>query len=267
VRPRLDAKDAADTVREWLAKCLGNHLDCASADAGDPLQFPARLLDIGTKTSDPSRVVTMQPEQAVKYVALSYCWGTTQFIKLDSATMETLRHGVNRHDFPKTWQDAIDITFELGLRYVWIDALCILQDSPDDWASESSKMGQIYQKAFIVISADKAVESNAGFLDGMFDVPPPSRTVDLPLELRPDQPDLTLTVCKQTEGGFKDRIHDMFWASDRGSPGNAEEGEREEERKNPTSPLRGTVSSILASRKATSLPFGALVQSVRCVLR
>jgi hypothetical protein len=76
--------------------------------------------------------VTMQPEQAVKYVALSYCWGTTQFIKFDSATIETLRHGVNRHDFSKTWQDAIDVTFELGLRYVWIDALCILQDSPDD---------------------------------------------------------------------------------------------------------------------------------------
>lgn len=213
VRGQLILRDVVETIGGWLSKCQDDHLDCLDANDGSSLRLPARLLDIGTTADCPTRVVTIQPEQTVKYIALSYCWGKAKFLKLTSATLEVFSHDIDWDDLPETWQDAINVAFDLEVRYLWIDALCIIQDSPDDWATESSKMGEIYQGASIVISAEKAENADAGFLDDWLDSPPPSKIVDLPLDLRPAQPDLVLTTCKQSERSApKDVMHDVFWA-------------------------------------------------------
>lgn len=65
-------------------------------------------------------------------------------------------------DLPRTFRDAIQITRRLRLRYLWIDALCILQDSPDDWEKESSKMVLIYSNSFLTIAADASKDSFGG---------------------------------------------------------------------------------------------------------
>jgi hypothetical protein len=61
-----------------------------------------------------------------------------------------------------TFQDAILLTRKLGLQYLWIDSLCIIQDSRKDWALESTKMHKIYSRASINISATAAQSSQDG---------------------------------------------------------------------------------------------------------
>lgn len=75
-----------------------------------------------------------------------------------------MKSGLTISDLPQTLQDAITVTRALGQRYVWIDALCIIQDSPDDWDVESSKMGSVYHGAYLTIAAATASDVSEGFL-------------------------------------------------------------------------------------------------------
>ncbi|KXX78515.1 Heterokaryon incompatibility protein 6, OR allele [Madurella mycetomatis] len=63
---------------------------------------------------------------------------------------------------PATFQDAIDFTRRLGLRYIWIDSICIIQDSPKDWAEQSSLMADIYGNAHLTICATASAGSDGG---------------------------------------------------------------------------------------------------------
>jgi hypothetical protein len=63
---------------------------------------------------------------------------------------------------PKTFRDAIVIARKLNIRYLWIDACCIVQDSLADWENESAKMGYIYSTSYVTIAADSGVDSSSG---------------------------------------------------------------------------------------------------------
>ena len=65
---------------------------------------------------------------------------------------------------PQNFQDAILTVRKLQLRYLWIDALCIIQDDPVDWAREAARMNDVYGSAYLTISATSAVSSTDGFL-------------------------------------------------------------------------------------------------------
>jgi hypothetical protein len=67
---------------------------------------------------------------------------------------------------PKTFMDAVIFTRLLGIHYLRIDSLCILQDSPDDWNTHAPHMASVYGQSYITISADAAEHSDAGFLQG-----------------------------------------------------------------------------------------------------
>jgi hypothetical protein len=70
------------------------------------------------------------------------------------------------HDLPLIFQDPIIITRKLGCQYLWIDSLCIIQDSREDWRKESANMSQIYKPCFLTISAEEALKSHAIIFDG-----------------------------------------------------------------------------------------------------
>lgn len=72
--------------------------------------------------------------------------------------------GIEVHKLPKTFQDAVRVTRELGKRYLWIDSLCIIQDDPDDWKREAMKMETVYSMAYLTIAATSAHDSAQGFL-------------------------------------------------------------------------------------------------------
>ena len=90
------------------------------------------------------------------YVALSHCWGTSEMIKTTTATLEQYTRGIPWQELPQLFQDAITITRALGIDYLWIDSLCILQDSSTDWARESAQIGNIYSGALFTIGASLA---------------------------------------------------------------------------------------------------------------
>lgn len=72
--------------------------------------------------------------------------------------------GISYYNLPQTLQDAIKAARSLGLNYLWVDALCIIQDSEQDKEKEMAKMQQIFQNAYITILAACASSSAEGFL-------------------------------------------------------------------------------------------------------
>ena len=103
----------------------------------------------------------------IDYAALSYCWGPNPGTMYQT-TKETLGSRMNRivwSDLPKTVQDAISIARQLSIPCLWIDAICIIQNSKSDWEQESAKMGAIYASAIVTIAADASDSVNGGILD------------------------------------------------------------------------------------------------------
>ena len=121
------------------------------------------MIYVGSVAQPRVRVVK-SPEIQFQYAALSYCWGYSNPCILEAKTVSQFGQGVPWEDLPETIQDAITSTRELKIRYLWVDALCIVQDSQEDWLTESVKMKDIYIKAHLVLSVDRGESCDAGFL-------------------------------------------------------------------------------------------------------
>jgi Heterokaryon incompatibility protein (HET) len=150
-------------LREWLRDCNENHSDHGSSSAIDN-ELPTRVLDVGD-AQNPNRLLLYQTKgRRGKYIALSYCWGDGKPISTTKETIEAHRKAIKFDDLPKTLQDAIVITRQLGVQFLWIDSLCIIQDDTDDWRYESERMGKVFASAYCTIAATSAKGSNEGFL-------------------------------------------------------------------------------------------------------
>jgi hypothetical protein len=69
-----------------------------------------------------------------------------------------LQGEIPRRSLSRTWQDVIQVAQRLGLGYIWIDSLCIIQDSPEDWEKESASMAKVYSKSHLNIAAARAAD-------------------------------------------------------------------------------------------------------------
>lgn len=112
--------------------------------------------------SNPPRLCVAEPGSRGFYVALSHCWGSTRPLVTTTVSVTDRLKGIAVADMPQTFRDAVVITRELGIEYLWIDSLCILQGSKEDWQKESSKMGTVYGNAFLTISAAASTDSTQG---------------------------------------------------------------------------------------------------------
>lgn len=93
-----------------------------------------------------------------QYLTLSHRWGSLEFLKLTKANVDGLKTRIELSELSKTFQDAIAITLELGLCYLWIDSLCIIQDCELDWLREAASMQDIYRNSILTISASGITE-------------------------------------------------------------------------------------------------------------
>ncbi|KAM7219236.1 Heterokaryon incompatibility protein (HET) domain containing protein [Rhypophila decipiens] len=143
---RLDA--TRDRVCDWLNTCLKEHEKCGP---GPVSNLPTRVLDVGLVASDPIRLHTSRGEKA-RYICLSYCWGGAQFIKTTNETLKSHETGIGFDQLPKAFQDTVAVARALGIRYVWIDSLCIIQDDSADWAHESSRMADVYRRSYLTVA-------------------------------------------------------------------------------------------------------------------
>ena len=144
--------DTFDFARSCIQNCLTNasHAAC-SLPRRSSTSIPKRLIDVGRVTA-PIRLIDTQGK-ALEYVALSHCWGSGSPLRTTKKNWRQLSYDIPFDSLPPLFQDAIVITRQLGLRYIWIDSLCIVQDSARDWETESFKMGKIYENSYVTISA------------------------------------------------------------------------------------------------------------------
>jgi hypothetical protein len=138
VRP-IELDDASaqcfSSARKWLADCSANHPDCET-NSQPPL--PTRVIDV-SESDDVLKLHQSGPEDKGAYAALSYCWGSEQPEQTTTANLNRYLAGFRCSDLAQSLQDAISITRQLGIQYLWVDSMCIVQDDKDDVTRRSSR--------------------------------------------------------------------------------------------------------------------------------
>ena len=161
---------AHNLVFEWLERCVLSHENCIQTVSGETV-----VEDIGPEL--PKRVIDVLPPLGHKYVclfeahgshghytSLSHCWGSPDLRPLTTtiSTSQDRLHGIEIRTLPKSFQDAISVTRATGIRYLWIDSLCIVQDDQDDWLEQSQQMGTFYERSRFTIAVADALNSHHG---------------------------------------------------------------------------------------------------------
>jgi hypothetical protein len=100
------------------------------------------------------------------YITLSYCWnGKGAAEKTTKANLQArCKARIPRLELSQTHLDAIEITKALGYRYLWIDAICIIQDDSEVWPRESANMGTIYRDSVLTVAAAQSPDAEGGIL-------------------------------------------------------------------------------------------------------
>jgi hypothetical protein len=150
-------------LKEWIRVCDSTHDTCRRDNEEDILTMPTRLIEVGELV----RLVDSASIKASRYVALSHCWGPLK----DNEKFCTSKHNIEQlkariavENLPRMFRDTVTITCGLGIKYIWIDSLCIIQDDKDDWERESGRMERVFSNAYCTIGASSASSSLDGFL-------------------------------------------------------------------------------------------------------
>ena len=141
-------------AKQWLAQCLKEHTTCGRTN-DDANVLPTRLLEISAngRHRKVRLVESVHIPPNSKYLSLSHCWGKRPIFSLLLSNIVGLRKDIPISKLPRTFQDAFEVTTQLGYSYLWIDSLCIVQDEPSDWAREADRMGDVYENASLNIAA------------------------------------------------------------------------------------------------------------------
>jgi hypothetical protein len=124
--------------------CIKEHAKCKESGSRNGWN-PTRVLDVRTTDLPSLRLHgTSTPDEPLVYTTLSHCWGKLKIHKLLMSNIAASKISIDPSKLTKTFQDAIEITRRLRIRYLWIDSLCIIQDSLEDWKHESLLMGFVY---------------------------------------------------------------------------------------------------------------------------
>ncbi|PVH94712.1 HET-domain-containing protein, partial [Periconia macrospinosa] len=114
--------------------------------------LPTRVVDVGDSAHNPKIYESLPGEEGI-YCALSYCWGRDQTLTTTSSTLEDRKVGFHLDRLPKTIRDAVQLARSLHIKYLWVDSLCIVQDSTGDWEREAARMCAVYSSAAITFAA------------------------------------------------------------------------------------------------------------------
>lgn len=145
-------------AKKWLDNCLSSHSKCERIDT--PL-LPTRVISVGENNEDVNLYISEQGDSA-EYAALSHCWGISQPLTLTKATLEDMKQKVVFNDSSKTFREAVDATRRLGIPFLWIDSLCILQDDRSDWEKEAPTMSDVYNSSTVTLSAASSNSAAGG---------------------------------------------------------------------------------------------------------
>ncbi|TGO48688.1 hypothetical protein BOTNAR_0463g00020 [Botryotinia narcissicola] len=154
--------------------------------------MPTRLLRIDGGEKYVRLVLTKEEVvQDSHYSTLSHCWGNSDILKLTISNLESFKAGISLERFPKTFIEAIFVARKLSIPYIWIDSLCIIQDSEDDWQAESVSMEDVYGSSSLNIMATVSKNSHEGLS-------------------RPRDPRM-LETCPAIQSRWEDAKNDLFY--------------------------------------------------------
>lgn len=154
---------------DWFTTCTSGddvHDCCTQSHYSKPGWYPTRLIDIGndSETNWNLRVVSQDGllEPDASYMTLSYRWGSNPTLLLLSSNIDTFRSGSPICNLPLTFREFITVARRFSIRYVWIDALCIIQDSIADWEAEAPTMRYVYANSACNIAASASYDPEGG---------------------------------------------------------------------------------------------------------
>jgi hypothetical protein len=193
----MNSDIVVSAAHSWFKECRYDHPQCGESE---PPLLPTRVLDVTLSSDeDTTKLHISSRGQRAEYLALSYCWGGPQPLVATVENLDIFTEGIRTSHLPQTLRDAVVVTRRLGFRYLWIDALCIVQDSVQDKTYEIQRMGQVYKDASATIIAGASQSATKGFL----------RTRTPPLESRckmfvtmPDGVSGNITLSPLTYGAF-----------------------------------------------------------------
>lgn len=160
--PRID--ELSCLVNGWVNECRSFHDGCFIDDLDELTNLPSRILQLSGSPEAPLiRLIETKGLQG-RYCALSYCWGPEE-----NWPLRTTSHNIQQHlidipfqSLPRTFQDTAVLVRSMGIKFLWIDSFCIIQDSKSDWEAEASKMRDVYRNATLVIQAAGSGDSTGG---------------------------------------------------------------------------------------------------------
>ena len=162
-----DSKKHIELARTWLVDCEESHPDCGHVFRPPP----TRLIYIEPSSNEVPKIRLVETkgheDEQIMYLAFSHCWGGSQTYRLlggkgNEKKYESALESIDFSELSKNSQDAIRICQEFGLSFIWIDSICIKQDSAEDWANESVKMGDVYVGAVCTIASTGSSSGDGG---------------------------------------------------------------------------------------------------------
>lgn len=151
-------------VDDWIRLCQERHVSCqrTASDASKTRVQPTRLIDVSLQGKP--RLITFDKcdGRNVRYATISHRWRAEGMPKLVQENIEEFKKHIDMAKLPRVFQDAITMCQKIDVRYLWIDALCLLQDDPVDCKREIAMMGDIYLSAFCNFSALAASDCEVG---------------------------------------------------------------------------------------------------------
>ncbi|KAK8134996.1 hypothetical protein PG984_007008 [Apiospora sp. TS-2023a] len=167
--PSRDSPQQYEIMRTWLDTCNHRHQDCYPWKRTEDLpRMPTRVIEVGTVAEPVLRLVeTSTGQLRAKYVALSHCWGQLKDEDKFCTTDDSIKDNKTSMPFdrlPKNFRDAVTVTREIGIRYLWIDSICIIQGNEADWKAEAQRMNDVFSSAYCTLAASSAESSIVGFL-------------------------------------------------------------------------------------------------------
>ena len=192
-------------VSAWLNGCLHEERRGKKTHANCPRPtenyMPTRLVEISSQ-ADQYRLKLRESKGFVTepYVALSYRWGGDQPLKLTQKWLNEWMVDIPWGKLPQTIKDAVTVCQKLGIRFLWVDSICIKQDDADDKAGEIAQMPHIYRNSTLTIAASRAAAVQVGFLEERTATDFPGAAFELPFRCKNPVSLGSITLIKATIG-------------------------------------------------------------------
>ncbi|PSN70567.1 HET-domain-containing protein, partial [Corynespora cassiicola Philippines] len=122
--------------------------------------MPSRVIDVALNGGDVH--LRSGTDLTSPYAALSHCWGGSSPMMTLKENLEKRMVSISFENLPKTFREAVEVCRALKIPYLWVDSICIIQDSPDDWQLQSSQMHSIYHGSTLTLAALESIDSSQG---------------------------------------------------------------------------------------------------------